>query len=99
MTYRLSTPSRGDVVVFTPGIGPEKRYLIKRVIGLSGDTVKIENGYVSIATKQNPEKFIQIDESEYLQEKYGYTCLTYNSAGCAKESQTFTVPVGKYFLM
>lgn len=80
MSYRVATPDRGDVVVFTPGIGPEKRYLIKRVIGLPGDKVKIENGYVSLATPQNPDTFIQLDESEYLQEKYGYTCLTYNSA-------------------
>jgi len=69
MTYRLSLPDRGDVVVFTPGIGPEKRFLIK-----------IENGYVFLATRENPEKFIQLDESDYLEEKYGYTCLTYNSA-------------------
>lgn len=99
MTYRVAAPTRGDVVVFTPGIGPEKRYLIKRIIGLPGDIVKIENGYVSIANKKNPDKFIQIDESEYLQEKYGFTCLTYNSAGCAKESQIFSVPEGRYFLM
>jgi signal peptidase I len=99
MTYRVASPDRGDVVVFTPWIGPEKRYLIKRVIGIPGDTVKIENGYVSLATSKNPEKFIQLDESAYLEEKYGYTCLTYNSAWCAKESQTFTVPAGRYFLM
>lgn len=80
MTYRLSLPDRGDVVVFTPGIGPEKRYLIKRVIGVPGDTVKIENGYVFLATRENPDKFIQLDESDYLEEKFGYTCLTYNSA-------------------
>lgn len=99
MTYRVASPDRGDVVVFTPWIGPEKRYLIKRVIGIPGDIVKIENGYVSLATSKNPEKFIQLDESAYLEEKYGYTCLTYNSAWCAKESQTFTVPAGRYFLM
>lgn len=99
MTYRVSAPDRGDVVVFTPGIGPEKRYLIKRVIGAPGDTVKIENGYVFVATKENSEKFVQLDESEYLEEKFGYTCLTYNSAGCAKESQKFLIPSGTYFLM
>ena len=35
MSYRFSNPIRGDVVVFTPGIGPEKRYLIKRIIGVA----------------------------------------------------------------
>ncbi len=55
-------------------------------------TIKIENGYVSIATANNPDRFIQIDESDYLQEKYGYTCLTYTSAGCDKESKIFNVP-------
>jgi signal peptidase I len=99
MTYRLSKPIRGDVVVFSPWIGPKKRYLIKRVIGIPGDTIKIEGGYVFLATKENPDKFIQLDESDYLAEKFGYTCLTYNSAWCAKESQQFPVPAGKYFLM
>lgn len=99
MTYRLSRPKRGDVIVFTPWIGPEKRFLIKRVIGLPGDTVKIENGYVSIATKDNPEKFVLINESQYLEKKFGYTCLVYNNTGCEKESQTFLVPAWKYFLL
>lgn len=42
MTYRLTHPERGDVVVFSPRIGPTKKYLIKRVIGMPGDTIKIE---------------------------------------------------------
>lgn len=99
MTYRVSRPLRGDVVVFSPGIWPEKRYLIKRVIGLPGDTVKIENGYVSVAREETPEKFIQLDESDYLVEKFGYTCLSYSGPGCDSESEIFVVPKGRYFLM
>ena len=99
MSYRFSTPVRGDVVVFSPGIGPDKRYLIKRIIGTPGDVVKIENGYVYIALAKNPTKFQKLDESSYLQEKFGHTCLNYSGAGCEHESQTFTVPAGRYFLM
>lgn len=69
MSYRFSQPIRGDVVVFTPGVGPEKRYLIKRIIGTGGDKVKVENGYVYVATANHPDVFIKLDETSYLGEK------------------------------
>ena len=99
MSYRFSNPIRGDVVVFTPGIGPEKRYLIKRIIGVAWDTVKIENGYTYLATAARPGIFIKLDESPYLQEKFGKTCLNYSGVGCDNESRLFTVPKGHFFLM
>lgn len=78
MSYRFADPLRGDVVVFTPGIGPDKRYLIKRVIGVPGDRVKIEGGFVYLAKAEHPDIFIRLDESSYLQEKFGHTCLNYS---------------------
>jgi signal peptidase I len=41
ISYRLQEPNRGDVVVFRLPQEPS-RFLIKRLIGLPGETVKIE---------------------------------------------------------
>ena len=47
ITYRLSEPKRGDIVVFRYPLNP-KQYFIKRVIGLPGERVKIENNQVFV---------------------------------------------------
>lgn len=61
ITFRLSMPTRGDVVVLK--VPFEKDALIKRVIGLPDETVKINDGLVSIFNATNPNGFI-------LDEKY-----------------------------
>ena len=40
--WTMQDPVRGDVVVFTPRVNPSKKYLIKRVIGMPGDVLRIE---------------------------------------------------------
>jgi signal peptidase I len=47
ITYRFSEPNRGDIVVFKYPNNP-KQYFIKRVVGLPGERVKIENSQVYI---------------------------------------------------
>lgn len=47
LSYRFHTPKRGDVVVFHPPTNPSENY-IKRVIGLPGETVSIDNFQVKI---------------------------------------------------
>ena len=56
--------SRQEPVVFH---SPQKegQYLIKRVIGLPGESVKIEHSKIFIANKTHPEGFV-LDESAYL---------------------------------
>jgi len=45
--YRFQSPHRGDVVVFDPPVQSTEPY-IKRVVGLPGDHIVIENGEVTI---------------------------------------------------
>jgi len=65
ISYRFEKPKRGDVIVFHYPNDPSQRY-IKRIIGLPGERIKIENGKVYIFKNG---KFHQLDESFYLPPK------------------------------
>jgi signal peptidase I len=62
LSYRLHDIHRGDVVVFdrvtTDGVEVQHDDLIKRVIGLSGDTVSISDCVVSVNGKQVDEPYL-----------------------------------------
>ncbi len=60
LTYRFRTPERGSVLIFKYPKDPSK-YFIKRVIGLPGETIKINNGQVTIINTVNPNGFL-LDE-------------------------------------
>jgi signal peptidase I len=47
LSYHFRTPVRGEVVVFRYPQDPSK-FFIKRVIGLPGETVSVQNGRVSV---------------------------------------------------
>lgn len=46
--YMLSSPKRGDVIVFLPHGNQNSHYYVKRVVGLPGETVQIKEGRVYI---------------------------------------------------
>lgn len=54
LSYRFNEPQRGDVVVLDLPQN-EERALIKRVVGLPGETVEVENGAVRIISATYPE--------------------------------------------
>lgn len=61
LTYRIRPPERGEIVVFHD---PEDygTYFIKRIIGLPGETVLINNNTVTVFNASKPQGFA-LDES------------------------------------
>lgn len=67
LTHHAYLPKRGDIIVFSEsGLSQfgqdDTKQLIKRVIGLPGDRVVVQNGAITIYNKQHPDGF-QPDKS------------------------------------
>jgi signal peptidase I len=66
VSYRNQNPERGEVIVFRfPG--NERRFLIKRVIGLPGEEVRINGDTISIT--KNDGTILTLDE-DYIYERF-----------------------------
>lgn len=61
LSYLLRAPQRGEVIVFRYPLVPSQ-FFIKRIIGLPGETVVIENGSVAVKNNSSPDSFL-LDES------------------------------------
>jgi len=46
IAYKFSGPERGDVIAFKPKSNVNASYSVKRVIGMPGDTIYINNGRI-----------------------------------------------------
>ena len=57
ISYRFEEPKRGEVIVFRFPSSPSK-FLIKRVVGLPGETVEIKGNDILIKNENNPEGFL-----------------------------------------
>lgn len=57
LSYRFHEPVRGDVIIFKYP-GNTKIFYIKRIIGLPGETININENTVTIINSDNPDGFI-----------------------------------------
>lgn len=85
---------RGDVVIFAPGVSDDRKYFIKRVIGLPGDTLKIEEGRVYLLDTDTDE-FVEIEETPYLSDENNKHTYIRTSP----ETHIYNVPENRYFVM
>lgn len=68
--YRFAQPQRGDVVIFRYPLNPAEHF-IKRIVGLPGEIVSVEDGRVLINGVELSESYIPRDVSTH-----GQTTLT-----------------------
>jgi signal peptidase I len=108
--YRVGAPQRGDIVVFRPPVASSNNF-IKRVIGVPGDTLRIENGNVYVNGKaqrepyaaQPPDYNLKIaDYGIYVDGGSGYEALSRSEANIPPRrewSAPDRIPNGFYFVM
>ncbi len=94
LIYTLRHPKPGEVIVF---LAPEGKDYIKRVIGVPGDTVKVQGDNVYINGKKIAEPYIQeaIDQAQKKGTTYNNRDFNYVNG----KLEAVKVPEGSLFVM
>ncbi len=97
LTPRFNDYRRGDIIVFQPPPGYEQGGVpfIKRVIGLPGDTVALDNGRVYVTPPGSSRT--QLEEDYVVRDAGGRVQPT--QPRDAEGTTQWTVPDGHYFVM
>ncbi len=109
VSYRVSNPQRGDIVVFDPTETLKKKYnakdaFIKRVIGLPGDVVEVRNDQVTINGKSLKENYPSAVHPDQMTEIYAkLQQKNPNAGGWSPDAKgpdwKGKVPAGEYLVL
>ena len=88
LAYTFSDPERGDIIIFKNPNDPEENY-VKRIIGLPGETVILENSQVYVYNADGSLKLGPLDEP-YLKDKVWMA---------ADEKYEFHIPENRYLVL
>jgi signal peptidase I len=106
--FQVAKPERGDIIVFRGPKNPHVTY-IKRLVGLPGDKIQVNNGVLSI--NGNDVKLVDdgyfLDDNNEIVKKYietlpngvSYNILERTPTGDLDNTEVFEVPEGNYFFM
>jgi len=90
LTYKFREPQRGEIVIFKAPPRPRDEY-IKRLIGLPGERIKIQNNQIIIYNDGHPEGFI-------LHEDYLENGIITQGKSAITPNTVFTIPDGNYLV-
>lgn len=61
--YKMSSPKKGDVIVFLPNGNQNAHYYVKRVVAVPGETVQIKGGRLYVDGVMQEEEFDKMAEA------------------------------------
>jgi signal peptidase I len=104
----IGEPQRGDVMVFVPPHDP--RYFIKRVVGLPGDHIRIENNVLYVNGVRTKYRYVQEFQAEFAGAPRPVPIREYEETFDGRTHRTFRypfvepprewrVPEGSYFML
>ncbi len=98
----INEPERGDVMVFFPP--NDKRYFIKRIIGLPGDLIEYKNKQLWINGEAQSTQLVQADidllkRQLFVENLTGVEHKTYHTVTRPSKDYRILVEEGHYFMM
>ena len=93
ISSKISNYERMDIIT-TKEPGDEERMIVKRIIGMPGDTVKMENDQLTINGKKYDEPYLDEFKKEFSEDK-----LQGESSSTFTSDFEYTVPKGKYLVL
>ncbi len=93
--YLITTPQRGDVIVFLPNGNENSHYYVKRVVAVSGDKVVIRDGVLYVNDEASPwitEKLVEegMAANEFTLGNGEFFCIGDNS-GNSEDSRSANI--------